>query len=179
MIWNLLSETVGSGTSSGSNTGGNNSYLMWIMLALLLVVLGVMMFTSSRANKKRQKEAEAKLNGLRVGDKVKTIGGICGTIVEIDDSDNTFVLETGTNGVGGNYIKFDKVAVYESTHPEDIITEGVTPEEPAENAEANESESPEGVTPESVTPEEAAPEEVPSEEVLSEEAGANDNEIKE
>ena len=125
ILFNLLAEST-------ESTGGNNP-TMWIVLGLLVVILGVMMFTSSRANKKRQKEAEEKLNNLRVGDRVKTIGGICGIIVEIDDSENTFVLETGKDN-SGNFIKFDKIAVYQSSHPEEAQPD----EEPvAEAEEAN------------------------------------------
>ena len=110
ILFNLLAES--------NESAGTGSPTMWIILVLLVVMLGVMMFTSSRANKKRQKEAEEKLNNLRVGDRVKTIGGICGIIVEIDDSENTFVLETGKEN-SGNFIKFDKIAVYQSAHPEE------------------------------------------------------------
>ncbi|MBQ9481636.1 MAG: preprotein translocase subunit YajC [Clostridia bacterium] len=128
MLFNLLSE------ASNTPSGGGN-YTMWILLGVLVVILGVMMFTSSRANKKRQKEAEEKLNGLRVGDRVKTIGGICGIVVEIDNDENTFVLETGMEN-SGNFIKFDKVAVYQSSHPEDVSV--AEPAEPAEvSAEEN------------------------------------------
>ena len=127
MLFNLLSE------ASNTPSGGGN-YTMCILLGVLVVILGVMMFTSSRANKKRQKEAEEKLNGLRVGDRVKTI------VVEIDNDENTFVLETGMEN-SGNFIKFDKVAVYQSSHPEDVSV--AEPAEPAEvsaeeNAEAAE-----------------------------------------
>ncbi|MBP5308448.1 MAG: preprotein translocase subunit YajC [Clostridia bacterium] len=106
-LFNLL-------TSDGATPRGSGS-TMWILLGVLVVILGVMMFTSSRANRKRQKEAEEKLNSLRVGDRVKTIGGICGIVVEIDNDENTFVLETGREN-SGNFIKFDKVAVYQSSH---------------------------------------------------------------
>ena len=130
MLWNLLTSTSTTGSSSPApESGCLGEYGTWIMLGVLVVILGIMMFTSHRANKKRQKEAEDKLNNLRVGDRVKTIGGICGVIVEIDNEENTFVLETGVAN-SGNFIKFDKIAVYQSSHPED--------EKPAEEAPATE-----------------------------------------
>lgn len=115
MLFNLLSST-------NKNTGGN--YVIWVMLAFLVLILGVMMFVQNRSNKKRQKEAEEKLNSLRIGDRVKTIGGICGIIVEINDDENTFVLETGVEN-SGNFIKFDKIAIYQSSHPEDEVAQEV------------------------------------------------------
>ena len=54
------------------------------------------------------------LNAIQPGHKVKTIGGICGVVVEVCPEDNTFVLETGTEASGKSYIKFDKQAVYQS-----------------------------------------------------------------
>ena len=125
MLFNLLSSVVDSG-SSGDPTF-MEKYGTWLMLGGLVIVLGIMMYTSYRSNKKRQKEAEDKLNNLRIGDRVKTIGGICGVIVEIDNEENTFVLETGLAN-SGNYVKFDKIAVYQSSHPEE--------EKPAEEAPA-------------------------------------------
>ncbi|MCD8200796.1 MAG: hypothetical protein LUD47_01810, partial [Clostridia bacterium] len=56
-----------------------------------------------------------------------TIGGICGIVVEVDDEESTFVLETGSEETGKFYIKFDKQAIYqtdavpESTNPDDNL----------------------------------------------------------
>ena len=54
------------------------------------------------------------LDAIKPGNKVKTIGGICGIVVEVCPDDNTFVLETGTEASGKSYIKFDKQAVYQT-----------------------------------------------------------------
>jgi preprotein translocase subunit YajC len=54
------------------------------------------------------------LNAIQPGNKVKTIGGICGVVVEICPEDNTFILETGSEASGKSYIKFDKQAVYQT-----------------------------------------------------------------
>ena len=54
------------------------------------------------------------LDAIKPGNKVKTIGGICGVVVEICEDDNTFVIETGTEKSGKSYIKFDKQAVYQT-----------------------------------------------------------------
>ena len=54
------------------------------------------------------------LNAIQPGNKVKTIGGICGVVVEVCPEDNTFILETGSEQSGKSYIKFDKQAVYQT-----------------------------------------------------------------
>ncbi len=115
-IINILTNSVASGTTSGTSSGaGESNYFMWILLALVAAFLIISMVMSSKQNKKRQKEAEERLNGMAIGDNVKTIGGICGTVVQINNDENTFVLATGKNGE--NCVKFDKVAVYQIEHP--------------------------------------------------------------
>ena len=54
------------------------------------------------------------LDAIQPGHKVKTIGGICGIVVEVNPEDNTFILETGTEASGKSYLKFDKQAVYQT-----------------------------------------------------------------
>ena len=107
-LFNLLTE------SGDTTNGGGNATGSWIMVAILLVLLVAFMIYSNHAQKKRQKETQETLNALQPGNKVKTIGGICGIVVEVCEEDNTFVLETGTEKSGKSYIKFDKQAVYQT-----------------------------------------------------------------
>ena len=53
------------------------------------------------------------VNSLKIGDRVKTIGGVCGFVAEINDSENTFVLRTGMEG-SESFVKFDKGAIYQT-----------------------------------------------------------------
>ena len=71
--------------------GGGMS--MWIMLALIFVV---MWFFMIRPQKKQQKEIQKFRDSLAKGDKVITIGGIFGTVVEVKD--DTVLMEVD-NGV--------------------------------------------------------------------------------
>ena len=68
-------------------------WTMWIMLALIFVV---MWFFMIRPQKKQQKELQTFRDSLAKGDKVVTIGGIFGTIVEVKD--DTVLMEVD-NGV--------------------------------------------------------------------------------
>ena len=86
----------------------------WIFLVVLVGAMVLMMVFNRRSQKKRQEEQMNTLNAVKPGNKVKTIGGICGVVVEICDEDNTFVLETGTEKSGKSYIKFDKQAIYQT-----------------------------------------------------------------
>ncbi len=88
------------------------NYASLIMLGFLVVLFIVMLVVSNKQKKKQQKEIQEKLDSLKVGDRVKTIGLICGIVVDVNPEENTFVLETG-KGNHGSFIKFDKSAIYQ------------------------------------------------------------------
>ena len=111
MIWNLLTNAASSSEEAATGCGKYSGVLMIGFFAVLLI--GFMMY-SRRSQKKRQQEAMNMLDALKPGCKVKTIGGICGIVVEVCEDDNTFVLETGTEKSGKSYMKFDKQAVYQT-----------------------------------------------------------------
>jgi preprotein translocase subunit YajC len=92
----------------------NSNVLTYILLAVLVVAIVAMFIISSKRNKKRQQDAQDLMNAVRPGHKVKTIGGICGIVVEVNDEENTFVLETGSEASGKSYMKFDKQAIYQT-----------------------------------------------------------------
>lgn len=101
-----------------------------IMVLVLVALLVVFMVYNKRAQTKAKKEQDALLESIKPGNKVKTIGGICGVIVEVCD-DGTFVLETGTEASGKSFIKFDKQAIYQ-TDAQKVETPAQTVETPAE-----------------------------------------------
>lgn len=113
MLYNLLTSVVDS-TSSGADTPPANPWPTYIMFGIIAAILIVFMVLNRRTQKKRQEETMNMLNAIQPGNKVKTIGGICGVVVEVCPEDNTFVLETGTEASGKSYIKFDKQAVYQT-----------------------------------------------------------------
>lgn len=63
----------------------------------LLVFFGIMYFLMIRPQQKQKKERDRLLNSLEKGDKIVTIGGIHGKIIELDDVENTVVLEIAPN----------------------------------------------------------------------------------
>lgn len=113
----------------------------WIMIGVLVAIIVVFMVYNRKVQAKRQQETQDMLNAIKPGNKVKTIGGICGIVVEVCPEDNTFVLETGTEASGKSYIKFDKQAVYQTDavaeKPAEVPAEAPV-EQPAEEAKAEE-----------------------------------------
>jgi preprotein translocase subunit YajC len=57
-----------------------------------------------RPENKRKKEAEAMRSAMKVGDKVTTIGGIVGVVVDIKD--DKFVIETSADRVRVEFQKW-------------------------------------------------------------------------
>ncbi len=81
-------------TTTPTQEGGIAAMLSSFLPLILLIV--IFYFMLIRPQRKRDKETKAMLEALKVGDKVVTIGGICGKISKIKDE---FVfIETGNIG---------------------------------------------------------------------------------
>ncbi len=111
-----------------------NKWQSWILIGVLVVLLIAFLIWSNVSNKKKQKQFNETLNAIKPGSKVKTIGGICGIVVSVNNEENTFVLKTGEDGKEGNYIKFDKQAIYQT----DAKAEPVAAAKKEEKAEKTE-----------------------------------------
>ncbi len=130
-------------------TNKTSTIIMVVIVVLLLVALIVLPMIT---NKKRQKQVQELHNSIAVGDTVKTVGGIVGKIVAINDVnavDKEFVLETGLDGSKSTMV-FDFNAIYQvmskSGKPAEAKKEEVKPvevaaEEKVEEKSADETES--------------------------------------
>ncbi len=107
----MLSALLSSDTDT---TNGGVDWITWVILAVFIVIIVVFFVFTSRRNKKKQEEAQQLMDAVKPGNKVKTIGGVCGIVVEVDSEENTFVLETGSETTGKCYMKFDKQAIYQT-----------------------------------------------------------------
>lgn len=116
-----------------------------LVVGLLVVGLIAMMVFSRRRAKKQEQDTADLINAVGPGNKVKTIGGICGVVVEVDNEENTFVLETGTEQSGKCCIKFDKQAIYQTDavveKPDKKAGKNKDGEQPAEVTEAEAAEA--------------------------------------
>ena len=73
-------------------------------LLMIVTMFAVFYFLLFRPEKKRKKEAENLRSSVQTGDKVVTIGGITGTVVNVKD--DKFVLETGADQVRIEFMKW-------------------------------------------------------------------------
>ena len=91
-----------------------NQVITYVFLGILVAIMVLWLVFSSKRRKKQEQEAQNLIDAVKPGNKVKTIGGICGIVVEVDSEENTFVLETGSETSGKSYIKFDRQAIYQT-----------------------------------------------------------------
>ena len=70
--------------------------IMSLLITFLPMIL-IFYFLLIRPENKRKKEAEALRSALKKGDKITTIGGIVGTVVDVKE--DKFVVETGADQV--------------------------------------------------------------------------------
>ena len=89
------------------------SYGLMIALAIILVVMMVMSYIR---NKKLRDEANTLIEGLKVGDDVKTYSGLCGKIVAFDEVDGTktAIIKCDKQGYNGVF-EIDINAIYSKT----------------------------------------------------------------
>lgn len=130
MLFSLLASASDAATGSSSSAAGSgSSWMSWVLIIGLAAILIVFFVLSNRTNKKRQKETQEMLDAVQPGNKVKTIGGICGIVVDVNPEENTFVLETGTEATGKSYLKFDKQAIYQTDATSKKMEKAHLPEE--------------------------------------------------
>ena len=66
-------------------------------ILMLAMMIGVFYFMLIRPENKRKKEAEQMRSAVKKGDKITTIGGIVGTVVDVKE--NNIVIETSADQV--------------------------------------------------------------------------------
>ena len=132
MLLNLL--------ENNTNDGG---WVIWLIMGVAIVAMIVMNHFSNKKRKAQMEAEKEKRNNIKAGYKIVTIGGIVGTVVEVDDEANTFVLKTGLEETP-SYLTFDKVAIYTAEDPNapTETEEEPTEELPEENAPTETEEQP-------------------------------------
>ena len=118
-----------------------------IIYAVLIVVLLAMLIMPYFTQKKKNQEYLKMMEGMKVGDLVKTAGGVIGRITKITDKGDikTVILETGSK-TEKSYMELDMSMIYcvlkstkveksddeSSDKPEETETIEAQPEEKAE-----------------------------------------------
>ena len=82
-------------------------------LLMIAALFAIMYFFMIRPQQKRQKEIQNFRNSISVGQAVVTAGGIYGVVKQIEESNNTLMIEVA-NGVR---IKVDRNSVFAQAQP--------------------------------------------------------------
>jgi preprotein translocase subunit YajC len=99
------------GEPAGGETASPRPGFGGSFFPFLILMFVVMYFLMIRPNQKREKERRNMLGALAKGDKVVTTGGICGTVVGVNDK--TVVLKVSDEPV--TKIEFVRSAVAQVT----------------------------------------------------------------
>ena len=91
-LMNLLADAA-AGAPAEEISGGAQLIVLLVQLLPMILIFVVFYFMLIRPQRKKDKEAKAMLDGLKVGDRICTIGGIYGTIVRIKDQ--VLTIEVG------------------------------------------------------------------------------------
>jgi preprotein translocase subunit YajC len=78
--------------------------MTWIFLILIFVVFWIFIFGGSRREKKRRKEM---LASIKKNDRVQTVGGVIGTIVDVKENEVTLKVDENAN----TRIRFSRAAI--------------------------------------------------------------------
>ena len=90
-----------------------NQFFIFIIIAMVIFLF----WSSSSAKRKEQRTRDDMLKNMKRGDRVMTIGGILGTVVDVRDTDVLLKVDESSN----TKIKFSRDAVKR------VITEDDTP----------------------------------------------------
>ena len=115
-----------------AENGNAGSIVIYVVLIVAMLALLIMPYFTQ---KKKSQEFAKMLEAMKVGDLVKTAGGIIGRITKITDKGDikTVILETGSK-TEKSYMEFDMAMIYcvlKSTKAEETKVE----EKPAEKVE--------------------------------------------
>lgn len=92
------------------NNMGAGTIIIYVVLILVLLAMLIMPYFTQ---KKKNQEFAKMLNSIKVGDLVKTAGGIIGKVTKITDKGEikTVILETGSK-TEKSYMEFDLSMIY-------------------------------------------------------------------
>lgn len=91
-----------------SQVGGGSSWTFLILGGFFIV----MMLITIVPQRKKQKQMKEMISSLRVGNRVKTIGGFVGKIVSVNDSDDTLVINISPDDKTPVNVTISRLGIY-------------------------------------------------------------------
>ena len=100
MLYKLLGVATAAAEDAAAATemsGGQMAIATILQMSPILIMVVLMYFLMIRPERKRRKKEKALLDALKRGDRICTIGGIYGTIMDIKD--DTITLSVGRDNL--------------------------------------------------------------------------------
>jgi preprotein translocase subunit YajC len=69
----------------------------WMQYGLLILIFVIMYFIMFRGPKKQQQKQKQMIESLKKNDRVQTIGGILGTVLDVKDNEITIKIDESNN----------------------------------------------------------------------------------
>jgi preprotein translocase subunit YajC len=113
LAWILAQADPNAAPPATPQTSGWEAFFANPMFPLILVI-AVFWFIMSRGRSKERQKYEEMLNSLKKNDRVQTIGGIIGTVVEVRDGEVVLKVDESNN----TKMRFNRSAI------KDVIREG-------------------------------------------------------
>ena len=95
-VTSAIAEAAGA-VADAEMSGGQMFIATLLQMSPILIMVLVMYFLMIRPERKRRKKEKAMLDALKRGDRICTIGGIYGTIMDIKD--DTITLSVGRDNL--------------------------------------------------------------------------------
>lgn len=93
-FWTVLAQSASQPAQTGT-TGGGDAFLRFTLPLLLMI--GIFYLIVFRGRSKEQKRHDAMLAALKRNDRVQTVGGIRGVVVETRDDEVTLKVDESSN----------------------------------------------------------------------------------
>ena len=84
---------AGSGGAGAAKQGPPSGIMIWG----LLIMMGVFFFVMFRGNRAQKKKKEAMFDSMKKNDRVMTIGGVIGTIIQVKEHEIVLKVDEASN----------------------------------------------------------------------------------
>lgn len=113
---NLSSVMAAAGQATTGTTAAATKGSGFDMLPIIIIVMVLFYILVIMPQKKSQKQTESMRNTIKAGDRVKSIGGIYGTVTAVDTTNDIITVQVDRNVK----IDFDRNAIATVTKKEDV-----------------------------------------------------------
>ena len=117
-LYGLLAQATQATEPAGPTAPPSGTEMFFKQLFPVILIVGVFLWLMSRGKNKERQRYEQMLNSLQKNDRVQTIGGVLGTVVDVRENEVVLKVDE-TNNVK---MRFNRTAIKE------VLRDAPTPE---------------------------------------------------